>query len=239
MTNHPKLVTSLHYHIWTDALHARALAHQAQNKWDRGTYVRWCITTAWTVLEIACQDATGDSNISYSFQKNLDAAIASKSLPPLQWGSGLWQQVKALQKTRKGYVHRFVSETKLFPVAEVTDRVIVVVRNAIVDIYAHVSRVVPPWIQDDDDRGWDKGPAAVTANPTVIRAGAGPDDEKVIRVCFVQDAQERPSEVLPPGTDPQRYVDDIIQNVCVPISEVRVYEGKQLISSKAIPMRGA
>jgi hypothetical protein len=36
-----KLIENNHYHIWTDALHARALAHEASNRWDRGTYVRW------------------------------------------------------------------------------------------------------------------------------------------------------------------------------------------------------
>lgn len=67
-----KVVESPHYHLWTDALHARSLARQAHNKWDRGTYVRWCVNTSWTALEVACQDSTEDPNISYSFRKNLD-----------------------------------------------------------------------------------------------------------------------------------------------------------------------
>ena len=72
--SYPKVVENPHYHLWTDALHACALAHEAHNKWDRGTYVRWAVTTSWTVLEIACQDALEERNISYSFRRNLNAA---------------------------------------------------------------------------------------------------------------------------------------------------------------------
>src|SRR5438093_1319696 len=97
-----KLVTDHHYHLWTDALHARALAHQARNKWDRGTYVRWATTTAWTVLEVACQNALNDPKISYRFRENLDAAIAGQKLGPLDWSSGTWKAVSELHATRKG-----------------------------------------------------------------------------------------------------------------------------------------
>ena len=92
-----KIIDSPHYHIWTDALHARALAHQAKNKWDRGTYVRWVVTTAWTALEIACQDALNQPSISYSFKKNLDEAIAQQNFKKIVWGSGIWQRVTALR----------------------------------------------------------------------------------------------------------------------------------------------
>jgi hypothetical protein len=81
--SHPKIVTSPHYHLWTDALHGRALARDAHNKWDRGTYVQWTVTTSWTVLEIACQDALGEPNISYSFRRNLDASIKAQGIPAL------------------------------------------------------------------------------------------------------------------------------------------------------------
>ncbi len=59
-----KLVENNHYHLWTDALYARALSREANNRWDRGTYVRWALLTAWIALEIACQDALEEPNIS-------------------------------------------------------------------------------------------------------------------------------------------------------------------------------
>jgi hypothetical protein len=61
----PKLVDTPHYHLWTDALHLRALAHHARNQWDRGTYVRSALIVAWTSLELACDDAL-DTPVSWT-----------------------------------------------------------------------------------------------------------------------------------------------------------------------------
>lgn len=239
MTHFPKIVRTPHYHVWTDALHAKALAHQARNKWDRGTYVRWCVATAWSALEVACQDATGDDSISYRFKRNLDLAINRLCLPSLNWGSGIWQRVTKVQECRKGYLHRFVKETDLFSDAAVADQAIEVIRCAIIDIYEHVGRPAPPWTADDDDRGWDKGRQGWTGNLTAVRAGADPDSDDAIKICFVNDGVEHTSEVLPPGAHWQPYVDGLIRSVRVPISEVRVYQGQVLLESRELPMRGA
>jgi hypothetical protein len=238
MSGYPKIVESHHYHLWTDALHARALAHQSRNDWDRGTYVRWAVTTAWTVLEIACQNALNEPNISYSFRKHLDKAIARGSLTPLNWGSGVWQKVLQLQQLRKNYVHRFLRETELFPEAAVADNAIDVVRRAVVEIYRHSNRVPPPWIQDNEDRGWNAGRGSM-ANATVIRAGAKEDDPKVVKIAYVTREKEHVSEVLPPGTDPEPYVEDLLRNIRIPIKAIRVYEGDTLRTERVIKMRGA
>ena len=236
-SRHPKIVENAHYHVWTDALHARALANQARNKWDRGTYVRWAVTTSWTVLEIACQRALEKDSISYSFRKNLDSAIRCKSLPPLDWGTGLWQKVTQIQETRKNYVHRFLKERDLFPDAAVADRAITVIRDAVLSIYKHVKRIPPTWIHDDEDRGWDKGRTS-SANATIIRAGACIDNSKAIRICFIRDNKEHIHEILPPGTNPEPYLEDLILHVKVPISAVKAYEGDKLISERSVRMRG-
>ena len=89
----PTIVDSTQCHLWTDALHARQLAREALNKWDRGTYVRMCVTTSWTALEVACQDALSCTDISYRFKENLDRAIAAASLPSLDWSTGTWDVV--------------------------------------------------------------------------------------------------------------------------------------------------
>lgn len=201
--------------------------------------MRWCVTAAWTSLEIACQDATGDLAISYRFRENLDKAIAGLHLPQIDWGAGIWQRVAKIQERRKGYVHRFVAETDLFPDAEVADDTVAGTREAIIDIYQRVGVPAPIWTADDEDRGWDHGPGGFTANATVIRAGADPESEETIRICFVQSGEERTSEVLPPGAPWQGYVEELIRNVRVPISEVRVYQGSKLLESRELRMRGA
>jgi hypothetical protein len=87
------------------------------------------------------------------FERTLTLRL--KNIPELGWGSGLYQRVIELQETRKGYVHRFLSEADLFPEAMVADQAIDIARAAIEAIYKHVGSPPPPWIQDDDDRGWD------------------------------------------------------------------------------------
>lgn len=233
----PKIVENAHYHLWTDALHARALANQARNKWDRGTYVRWTVTTAWTVLEVACQHALEDDQISRSFCRNLNLAIERKSLPPLDWGSGLWQKVTEIRRTRNSYVHRFLQERDLFPGADVADYAIDVIREAVLSIYEHANRVPPTWIHDDEDRGWDKG-RSIDGDFTLIHAGAFVDDPKVIKIYYIREDKEHLHEVLPPGTDPQPYLDDLIRHVNEPISGVKAYEGDKLVSERALRMRG-
>ena len=117
----PKIVEDPHYHLWTDALHARALAKQANNRWDRGTYVRWTVTTAWTVLEMACEDALETPGIGRRFKENLDAACAERATSPLDWGSGVWQRVSRLHQMRKEFVHINATQDRLFPESQDAD----------------------------------------------------------------------------------------------------------------------
>ncbi len=236
MSPFPKVVTSPHYHVWTDALHARALAHQARNKWDRGTYVRWCVASAWTALEIACQEATGEQSISYRFKENLDAAIKSAGKAPLQWGSGAWQKVTEVQQRRITCVHRFVTLDDYFPPAAIADETIVVMRNAIVDIYRHMQREVPAWTADDHDRGWNKKESVAYA--TAVHAEADKEQD-AIRICYVADEIERQSIVLPAGSEWKEHVEGLLQRIIVPITQVRVYQGQDLIWSTEVRMRGS
>lgn len=237
MNTYPKIVESNHYHLWTDALHARALAHQAKNRWDRGTYVRWAVITSWTVLEIACQDALEEPNISYSFKRNLATAVAKKSLPKLDWEKGIWQKVLHAQQLRKNYVHRFISEKDLFPEAHLADEAIETVRDAIKDIYARVGKDSPSWVEDNNDRGWQVN-QGTSGNLTVTKASVNESDPDVVRIVYVYDGKEQVSDILPPGIDPTFHVDNLISNVKVPISAVRVYRGDQLVSERSLPMRG-
>ena len=234
----PKLIDSNHYHLWADVLHARKLAYQTDNKWDRGAYVRWTIMLGWTVLEIACQDALNEPNISYSFRQNIDNTIKNNGSRVLDWAKGTWQQVTKLQNLRKNCVHRFATENDLFPEAVVADDTVLIIRDAVKAIYQHVGKEIPNCIEDDDDRGFDKVGFKDSANLTIIRAGAKKDDPDNIKVTYIKGGKEHISEILPPKSDPEPVVEDLLKNIREPISAIRVYKGDNLLSERKLKMRG-
>ena len=231
-----KLIENNHYHIWTDALHARALSHETNNRWDRGTYVRWTLMTSWTAFEIACQDALDEPNISYSFKNNLNKAIKDKSLSKLDWSKGIWQQVLALQELRKNCVHRFSQESDLFPDANIADEAIITTRKAITAIYNHVGKEAPNWVNDAEDQGWAIKGITLFANAYSTPPGVDENAPDTIKVTYIYKDKECIRDVLPANTDPKLYVDRLIQSIGLPISGIKVYRGKEVIQEIRFPM---
>ena len=231
-----KLIENNHYHIWTDALHARALSHEANNRWDRGTYVRWTLMTSWIALEIACQDALEEPNISYSFKKNLNKAIEDRSLLKLDWSQGIWQQVLTLQELRKNCVHRFSKESDLFPDAIVADDAIITARKAITAIYNHVGKDAPLWVNDDADQGWAIKGITLFANAYSMPPGVDENAPDTIKITYIYKDKECIREVLSANTDPNPYVDRLIKSIGLPISGIKVYRGKEVIQEIQFPM---
>jgi hypothetical protein len=201
----PKIVESSHYHLWTDALHARALAKQAKNRWDRGTYVRWSVTTAWTVLEMACEEALETTGIGRRFKENLDHACVAKGGGAINWGSGVWQRVTALHEARKDFVHINATQEKLFPEFGEADDAISIVRDAATDIFARAGKSCPSWLRDDDDKGWDHGSQS-RADVSSVHLGVDPQGEDTIRISYEYKGREYDSNFLPPGTDHEPYI---------------------------------
>ncbi len=233
----PKLVNSNHYHLWTDVLHARKLANQTKNKWNRGAYVRWTIIIGWTVLEISCQDALKEPGIPYSFKRNLDDAVRNKNLKPLDWSKGIWLEVSNLQNLRKNCVHRFVTEGNLFPEAEVADNTVKIIREAVKAIYSHAKKDVPKWIEDNDDYGWEKDGCRTVAEATLINA-VKRDDPDNVKIVFVHDGKEHVHEILSPGSDPEPAMKELLGKISMPISVIRAYQGNRLILERKLNMRG-
>jgi hypothetical protein len=233
----PKLVDSNNYHLWTDVLHTRKLANQTKNKWNRGAYVRWTIIIGWTVLEIACQDALDEPNISYRFKDNLDDALRNKGLQLLDWSKGIWQKVSNLQNLRKDCVHRFATEGNLFPEAEVADNTVKIIREAVKAIYLHANKNIPKWIKDNDDYGWEKDGSRDFAEATLISA-AKRDDPDNVKIVFVHDGKEHISEILSPGSDPEPAMKELLSKILIPISAIRAYQGSRLILERKLNMRG-
>jgi hypothetical protein len=235
----PKLVTTIHYHLWTDALHARALATQARNDWDRGAYVRWAVNTAWTVFETVCADALGAKRLGNRFREQLDAAISASLLPPLDWSKGLWQRVLNVYRLRKDYVHVALPQNRLFADVTEANDAINIMREAIKAIYQHAGKTAPQWVDDDHDRGWDgDSGGGMFGVLTVRRQNTDETHPDVVKIAHVYRGQEYVSEILPPGTDPEPHIVTLLRDVTVPISAVRIYRGQTLIEDRPIPMRG-
>lgn len=234
----PKIVESSHYHIWTDALHARELARQTANRWDRGTYVRWTITTGWTALEMACEQALETNGIGRRFKENLDAAVQAKGLPPLNWGAGVWQELSRVHKLRKDFVHINFDQEKLFPQTTDAEKSLNTIRKVIKEIFVHSGKNPPEWVEDDQDRGWDTGNKSF-ANSTVTRAGANIEDPNCFKVNYIHKDKEYTTEVLPPEADYMPVVEHLLENIRIPITSVRVYRGEEMVFERNLKMRGA
>ncbi len=149
-----KLITSSEYHLWNDALHARALAKETEDKWNRGTYVRWTVTTVWTVLEMCCREALNNNDIGHRFKDDIKDTIKEKGLSPIDWGTGIWQKVLELKDRRKKYTHIVLSQDKLWPGVEVADEAIKIARQASKEIYQLAQLDPPTWLDDDNNEGW-------------------------------------------------------------------------------------
>lgn len=227
-------VDTPHYHIWTDALHGRRLAREARNEWDRGTYVRWTIASAWTAFEGTCEYLTGGSGLGMRFKERLDEALAARNLSRPDWGSGLWQDVLAIYSLRKDYVHPAVAQARLFCPVEEAERAITTLRLAIKEMFSRTGVAVETWPDDDDDpidpRKGD------FAHGTVIRAGAS--RETGTRICYVMLGDEYDTEVAPPGADHVALMGDLLRRINVPISAVRAYRAGVLIDEITVRMRG-
>ena len=234
----PTIVDSTQGHLWTDTLHARQLAREALNKWDRGTYVRMCVTTSWTAIEVACQEALFCVDIGYRFKENVDHAIASASLPTLDWSTGVWQKVRVLQELRKTYIHRFATLSDMFPLASVADDAVETARKAIEGVFAHVGQSAPTWTGIDEARGWQARSSFGTAVLTTGHTGVRMDDPLTVRIFMVIDGEEKLTTVLRAGQDPSQEVNQLLPNVQVPISGIRVYENGELKQDLVVNMRG-
>ncbi len=236
-----KVIDSIHYHVWSDALHARQLARQTHSPWDRGAYVRWTIQTAWSAFENVCSDALGAKGLGMRFRERFDEAVAVKGLPALDWGSGIWQQVMQVYGIRKEFTHVVpgISRSRLLTPLVEAERAITVLRDGIKAVSDLVGLPHPPWVADDEDRGWEgvRSGFGVTADAYVIRAGAKEDDPEAIRITYVFRGQEHLNEIAPPGTPHSPLLDKLLTLLNIPVDAVRAYRGTELLEERLTSMR--
>jgi len=236
-----KLVDTPHYHLWTDMLHARSLARQARNRWDRSAYIRWAITTGWTTFEACCEEAVEKNGLGMRFKNNMNEAITILGLEQIEWGSGLWQKILDLYGKRKSFVHPKFGSVDLFIEIQEVEKAVSLYREGIETIYKYVGKLPPDWIKDDDDKGWDVK-SSIRARGYGIHDGANPDDPASYKVMYVQDGIEYLHSIYPASYEIIR-IEQIVTNMfgslVEPVSEINVYKNGNKINSKSITMRGA
>jgi len=236
MSTEAKLVDNANFHIWTDALHARELARRAQDQWNRGTYVRWAVNSAWMAFEMACEDALEVSGLKPDFWRGLDDAVAAKGLVPLDRSQGIWSSIARIHNLRRDYTHPGITQSKLFAPVQQAEDAIRCLRDGIGSVYGHAGKPTPRWVQADKDMGY---PQVSVAHVVLIHPGVTRDTPNMIRVTHIYQDHEYDLEWLPPGADWRPIVDRFIAEVRIPISKVLVYEGSQIIFSRDLPMRGS
>lgn len=227
-------VDSPHYHIWTDALHARHLARQTADNWNRGSYVRWAVISAWTAFEAACEDALAVTKLGNRFKEELNKAFDSQSAARPDWEKGLWQDVLRIYLLRKEYVHPGTSQKGLFPATAEADDAIRVLRLAIKDTYRRAGGPIPNWPNDDHNPA---DPRGLRASATLLRVGSDAPDAISIRYVVLD--QEYESDRCAPNTDPEPLMENLLHNLQVPASHIRAYRGPQLIEEWEVHMRGS
>lgn len=231
-------VDSPHCHIWTDALHGRRLAREAKDDWNRGTYVRWTVASAWTAFEATCEHLTGVSGLGMRFKEHLDEALINKGLAKPDWGAGLWQRVLRVDDMRKRYIHPAVPQEALFPPASEADEAIMTLRAAIRDMYARCRAGAANWAEDDEDVILPTGGFFAMAHATVIHAGASA--ETGLRISYQTiDGKEHDAAVTGPDEDHVSLMNDLLGRLRAPATAVRAYWANELIEEwDDITMRG-
>jgi hypothetical protein len=228
-------VESPHYHIWTDALHARELARKTQNEWDRGTYVRWAVGSAWTAFESTCEHLTEATGLGIRFKDRLNDALDSGGWIRPDWGSGQWQDVLSVYRLRKDYVHSNVPQERLFAPLSEAEEAIATLRSAIKDMYQRTGNAAPKWPDDDQNPVDPRKTPLVHA--TVRRSGV--PRETGIRICYEMLGKEYEAEIAAADADYKRLMDDLLHKIIVPISAIRAYSGNDLLEEVQVRMRGS
>jgi hypothetical protein len=189
------------------------------------------------VLETCCEDALNTTGIGYSFKKNLDDVIEKGGYLPINWGEGVWQQILSVNSDRKECVHKQIREDLLFADVVLANDTIHVIRDAIKDIFQKAGKEFPSWVDDDEDKGWDK-PDTCFAYGTLIHKGASESDPNAIIIKLVDKDREYTTEIFMPDTDYFPILDRIKISLVKPINSIRVYKGSNLIDEVRYNLRG-
>jgi hypothetical protein len=230
-------INSPENHLWTDVLHARSLARQSLNSWDRGTYVRWCIITTWICVEIVFRQVLNEPRIGHRFKEDVDSALNNLGLSRLNWGEGVWQKLLKLQVQRHKLIHSIQIQSELFPESTVAENYVSDARDAIIEIYKHAGQDIPRWINYDIDLGWDSGKSS-GAHGTLIKSGASIENPDDIRIFYEYKGKEFLSTILSSKESFEIELNKLLENIRLPITRIKVTRGSEVILEKSLVTRG-
>ena len=221
------------YQIWTDALCFRQMAKQAPNRYLASMCTRNAVLSAWITLEMSCLDAlaSGERLPKRTFKEGMDVALDRIMKPRLNFASGVWQEVLAVLKTRNGYAHSGVLSDRFPPLSD-SQTAMSVTRRGIKDIYEHMGKVAPPWVDHDESDGWP--PVSQCGFPSVIQgrpAVAGEEPEPIKITLLRVSGEEEPTHYLRPDTPASevlKRVEELLTHMAGPFKAIRVYRGPEM-----------
>lgn len=214
---------------------ARYRAELSQCRWDRGVYIRWTVITAWMAFGRACGHAVDDPEVSRNIKVRLPRALTAKGLQSIDWSHGLWKEVNGVRLQRVIYTHGECTTEELFGELQVAENGITVLRRGIIDLYDRVGKDHPGWVD------CDKVPHRLggsSAWGTVVSGGVE-DDPGALRIVAVFGDAEWDSRLLRSDEDLWPHVEQLILNINVPITAIRIYKGNSLMEELPIRIRGA
>jgi hypothetical protein len=138
---------------------------------------------------------------------------------------------------RKEFVHPGILNEKFFVEANLADEAIDVSRRAIKAIYAHTGSIVPQWVDDEYDRGFEEE----TKSFGVLQVGesnANLNDPNTVRNSFVYKDRKYICNYYLSGTEHGPLLTDLVRRMRLPISIVRAYWGNELLEEREVSMRG-
>jgi hypothetical protein len=231
------------FQLWTDALTFRQMAREAANNYLRSMSVRNAVLSAWTALEMACCDALSILKLGNDFRRSLDEEFDKKSIPRLDFGSGIWSEINSKIKTyRKLYTHFGVSIADRFPPVSVAEESIEKIRKAVHDIYGKMGKQSPAWVDFDNSSGWPSSSGGIFGTLTVSRGPLDRNDPNVYKISLITPTgDERELIWLPSDTQKEDIADEVEQllgRLNVPFKQVRVYRGPNLFYQEELDMRG-
>ena len=233
----PRSVEWPHYHVWTDALRGRDLAREAPDEWDRGTFVRWSIQSAWTAFEEEVRVTLRISYYGSRFWDKFDDALKLRGITPPSRASDLWQRMASVYMERKKYAHLSTVNQDDLLLADSTPAAVVIatIREGIHALHALLGSTAPEWIDDDVLPRHRTSQACLTIGQGLHDH----NDPRNIRITYLYRGRESTPTILPPEADPEPAMLQVIRDVIIPISRVRAYQDGEVVAEISVRMRGS